>query len=53
VEDEIEREVDKIAEEQKRYNCDPFSGYDGYYRGISGDACKEERVIIPSITNSM
>jgi hypothetical protein len=41
VEDELEREVDKIAEEQKRYNCDPFSGYDGYYRGISGDACTE------------
>ena len=41
VEDEIDREVDSIAEQNKRYNFDPFSEFEGYYRGIRGDACSE------------
>jgi hypothetical protein len=41
VEEEIDREVDDLAEQVKRYNCDPFSEFEGYYRGISGDACNE------------
>lgn len=41
VEDEIEEEVENLAAQCKRYKTDPFSDFDGYYRGIRGDACSE------------
>eukprot|EP00986_Skeletonema_menzelii_P011068 scaffold5585_cov153-Skeletonema_menzelii.AAC.6 len=54
VEDEIDREVDSIAEQCKRYNSDPFSDFEGYYRGIRGDACNEVTGYIRSLsTNSI
>lgn len=39
--DRIDREIDDEVDNIAEYSRDPFAGFEGYYRGIRGDACRE------------